>query len=149
MRKTIIFLLMIFALAFSVSAWHCTDTDAVRPPKVNGTYGFWGDNGLLGGTSYGYLDKNVPLPENCTGTRVNLSGGRFYYKNVVCNDRCDGYTLIEYYCGDRPGFPGETVMFWKYYENSEQCGYEIPEFTSIGVVLAAVSVLGLLFLRRK
>ncbi|GIU70296.1 MAG: hypothetical protein KatS3mg002_1532 [Candidatus Woesearchaeota archaeon] len=149
MKKLLLFIIMIFALSFSVNAWHCVDTDQVKPPKINGTYGFWGDNGLLGGTSSGYLDLNTPLPEGCTGTKVT-SRGNYYYKNVTCNDRCDGYTLIEYYCGDRPNHPGETVMFWNFYENSEECGYEVPEFSALAGLVAVIGALGVfVFVRKK
>jgi hypothetical protein len=48
MNKTIfIAFLALIMLSFSVSAWHCTDTDKATPKPVNNLYGTWGDNGLL------------------------------------------------------------------------------------------------------
>ncbi|MGV8151316.1 MAG: hypothetical protein ACP5NV_06335 [Candidatus Woesearchaeota archaeon] len=141
MKKLIVVVLMIFALAFSVSAWHCADTDEDQPPMVNWQYGEWGDDGLLGGTSNGYLDKNVQLPEGCTGTKIMLTQGKFYYKDVVCEDRCDGTTLIEYYCDDRPRFATETIIKWDTYQDSNECGEEVPEF---GMLAAGAAVIGAL-----
>jgi len=81
----------LFVLAFSVSAWHCTDTDAKTPIPKNNLYGTWGDNATLGGTTLGWTaDGTAPI--GCTGTQG-------YYN---CPDHCSGTTLVEYYCGDRP-----------------------------------------------
>ena len=142
-------IIMIFALSFSVTAWHCVDTDETKPPFINGSYGPWGDNGLLGGNSSGYLDWNVPLPDGCTGTRIDKNG-KFYYKNVVCPDSCSEFTLIEFYCDDMPGEYKSTIIKWKYYENSGECGYEeVPEFGLIGATLVIAGALGFLIFRKK
>lgn len=148
MKIIAIFMLFIISLSF-VSAWHCADTDQARPPKVNGHFGPWGDDGLLGGTSTGFLDKNVELPDGCTGTKI-INGNSFYYKNVVCADKCDGTTLVEYYCDDRPGYPGETVMYWNEYADSEECGYnEVPEFGTVAAGLALIGSLGIFAFTRR
>jgi hypothetical protein len=88
-------LLSLFAFVFivassSASAWHCTDTDQKVPTPHNYIYGLWGDNGLLNGTTSGWSNGTVPI--GCTGTQGNF----------VCPDTCDGTTLREYFCGDRP-----------------------------------------------
>jgi hypothetical protein len=148
MKKLLLMVIMVFALAFSVSAWHCVDSDTSQPIKVNGVYGPWGDDGFLGGTSTGYLDRDVPLPDGCTGTK-HWSNGHYYYSSVVCDDTCDGTTLIEYYCDDRPRHNGETVMFWNTYENSEECGYEVPEFGVVAAGVAMIGALGIFLFKRK
>lgn len=91
MKKTIfIIFLALIILSFNVSAWHCSDTDAKTPTVVHNAYGTWGDNGLLGGTTIGWgADSTAPL--GCTGTQGKYN----------CVDKCDGTTLVEYYCGDR------------------------------------------------
>jgi len=87
MNKSILILfLAAVMLTVSVSAWHCTDTD--KPTLTKGT---WGDNGLLNGTTRGWAATST-APLGCTGTQGNFS----------CVDKCDGTSLIEYYCGDRP-----------------------------------------------
>jgi hypothetical protein len=78
-----IFIVAIFAISI-VTAWHCVDTDAKQPAS-----GFWGDNGFLNGITTGWSADGA-APAGCTGTQGNF----------VCNDRCDGTTLVEYYCGD-------------------------------------------------
>jgi len=149
MKKILLIFVMMFALAFSVSAWHCADTDQAQPQLVNGVFGPWGDNGLLGGTSTGFLNKDVALPDGCTGTKV-LKTGYFYYKNVVCQDKCDGTTLVEYYCDDRPGVLGDEVMFWNKYDDSTECGYEeVPEFGLVAAGLAMIGALGIFAFTRK
>lgn len=151
MKIIAFFILFILSLSF-VSAWHCADTDEAKPPKVNGVFGSWGDNGLLGGTSTGYLDKNVQLPEDCTGTKIWLDKTQtnFYYKNVVCQDKCDGTTLIEYYCDDRPGHKGETVMYWNAYTDSTECGYEeVPEFGTVTAVIAMIGAVAIFAFTRR
>jgi hypothetical protein len=154
MNKTILilFLAAVF-LTFNVSAWHCVDKDQATPTKY--PYGTWGDNGLLNGTTVGW-SADGKAPAGCTGTQGNFA----------CADRCDGTTLVEYYCGDRPSeqvcdrwnydrnhhkttckswkttsFAGETVIFSKDYTNSAQCGghNEVPEF---GVVAGAIALIG-------
>jgi hypothetical protein len=149
MKKLLLIFVMMFALAFSVSAWHCADTDQAQPVKINGVFGQWGDDGFLGGTSTGYLNKDVPLPDGCTGTKVLLSRGHFYYKNIVCQDACDGTTLVEYYCDDRPGYNGETVMFWNYYRDSDECGNEVPEFGVVAAGIAMIGALTIFIVRRR
>ena len=154
MNKSIIILfLAAVMLTVSVSAWHCSDTDATTPVAVNNIFGTWGDNGLLNGTTIGWADSTPPI--GCTGTQGNYN----------CVDKCDGTTLIEYYCGDRPAtittsqdchkeaykdcnrvingicitkynnicttkttttsHLGETVIFRKEYQNSGKCGCDI------------------------
>jgi hypothetical protein len=83
MKKTLLLsFLALFVLAFSVSACHCIDTDAKQSGNL------WGDNTLFGGnTSIDY--KQVAVPEGCTPTKYGYT----------CSDRCDGTTLVEYYCG--------------------------------------------------
>jgi hypothetical protein len=194
-------------LAFSVSAWHCTDTDAVKPKlttTVYGTqgYGAWGDNGLLNGTASGW-SADGKAPVGCTGTQGN-------YK---CLDHCDGTTLVEYYCGDlvknvsktvtyqycknetvtdhnnctykkypngsyiykdgkkvedkcgtkvvencKPktkqvwalGTTGETVIFSKFYKDSNQCVPETPEFGGIAAGVAVIgAIAGVVILRKR
>jgi len=96
----------LFVLAFSVSAWHCTDTDATTPKPVHNLYGTWGDNGLLNGTTLGWTaDGNAPA--GCSGTQGNY----------VCNDHCSGNTLVEYYCGDRPA---DSVAYQDCHKESYQ-----------------------------
>lgn len=149
----IIAFLMLFILSLSfVSAWHCADTDEATPYPVRGLFGSWGDDGFLGGTSTGFLDKNVELPDGCTGTKVWLNNKhtKFYYKDVVCQDTCDGSTLVEYYCDDRPGYKGETVMYWNEYADSAECGYnEVPEFGTVAAGLAIIGALGIFAFTRR
>jgi hypothetical protein len=117
MNKTILVsFFALFILAFSVSAWHCTDTDASKPKQVTtvyGTvgYGIWGDNGLLNGTAAGW-SADGKAPEGCTGTQGN-------YK---CIDHCDGSTLVEYYCGDWVHNVSKTVKVCKN-ETYQDCNW--------------------------
>jgi len=166
MKKTIfIVFLALVMLSFSVSAWHCTDTDAKVVPTWSNTnhYGTWGDNGFLNGTTLGWGETDT-APAGCTGTQGNY----------VCPDRCDGTTLVEYYCGDRQPTQvcdkwnydsnhhkttcktyttenhwGETIIFSKEYKNSDQCIPETPEFGVVAGSLALVGALGIFLYRRK
>jgi len=139
MKKTVfISILALLVLTFSVSAWHCTDTDQAVPKPVNYLYGTWGDNGLLGGTTLGWTD-NGNAPAGCTGTQGNY----------VCQDQCNGNTLVEYYCGDRPSNPSETVIFSKNYKDSTQCIPQTPEFGVIAGGVALIGALGIFVFLRK
>jgi len=171
MNKTVLIsFFALFVLAFSVSAWHCTDTDANKPAPVNGLYGTWGDNGFLNGTTQGWsVDDKTPA--GCSGTQGNYN----------CVDHCDGTTLVEYYCGDRQptrlwsqychwvgsGYnytlicedrysnftiphTGETVIFSKLYEDLNSCVPETPEFGTIAAGVALIgAVAGVAIVRRK
>jgi hypothetical protein len=135
MRKVLyaalIVLVAIIALN-SVAAWHCTDTDANQPVSASVA---WGDNALLGGTSEGWGESNV-APAGCTGTQ-----GQY-----VCNDRCDGTTLVEYYCGPWSG--DGTIIHMHSYENSTQCN-QVPEFGVVAAIVAIVGAIGIIVYRRK
>ena len=121
MKKMLVFLIVAIAAIGMASAWHCTDTDASQP-SANVA---WGDNALLGGTTSGWGESNV-APAGCTGTQ-----GQY-----VCNDRCDGTTLVEYYCGPWSG--DGTIIHMHSYENSTQCN-QVPEF---GVIAGAIALVG-------
>jgi len=169
MNKTILIsFFALFVLAFSVSAWHCTDTDAKVPKPVHNLYGTWGDNGFLNGTTLGWTTDGI-TPAGCSGTQGNYN----------CIDHCDETTLVEYYCGDRQptnesyqdckwvghgrskhlvcetkyhmvSHTGETVIFSKLYENSDSCVPETPEFGTIAAGVALIgAVAGVAIVRRK
>jgi hypothetical protein len=139
MNKLFVLLIVIILLSASnVNAWYCEDTDESTPLPYNGFYGEWGDNALLEGTSEGWLNKWENLPNGCTG---KWSYSKKAYKSVKCNDYCAGYDLVEFYCDDRPGYSGDTVIFSRIHADSIECGYEVPEF---GVVAAAVALVGAL-----
>jgi hypothetical protein len=140
MKKTLfVTLLALIILSFSVSAWHCTDTDASKPAKVGNIYPPWGDNQLLNGTTAGWGATNT-APLGCTGTQGNY----------VCKDKCDGTTLIEYSCIARVGHGSETIITFKNYENSVQCGYEeVPEFGVVAGAIALIAGLGIIAYKRK
>jgi len=119
MNKTIVILfLTMMLLTVSVTAWHCTDTDAAKPAAVKGVYGPWGDNAKLNGITQGWSGTNF-APDGCTGTQGN------YY----CKDKCVGTTLVEYYCGDRPKYSGETIIFVKSYESDDTINTNVPDIT--------------------
>ena len=133
MKKLFIMLAMLLVSTAMVSAWHCTDTDAKQPAKASS----WGDNALLGGTTAGWSASGY-APAGCTGTQGNF----------VCNDHCDGTTLKEYYCGTWSA--DGTVIYLKSYANSTQCGHEVPEFSTVAIVVAVIGALGVFaFVRRK
>lgn len=139
MKKLLVVLAMVLLSVAPAFAWHCVDTDQSRP-GWNGTgYGTWGDNNELNGTTYGWYDKGVVLPEGCEMTGPYQGS---------CEDVCLDFTLREFVCTDRPEYPGETVIQWIDKSNSPACGYEeVPEFGAF----AAVGVLALagLFIYNK
>jgi hypothetical protein len=130
MKKLYLFALFFLAIGF-VSAWHCTDTDQTQPA---GAVVNWGDNALLGGTSSGWTSGQ--LPAGCTGT----------WSNAVCQDRCDGTTLVEYYCG--PYNKDESIIMVHNYENSTQCN-QVPEFGVVAALIAVVGAVGIIVYRRR
>jgi hypothetical protein len=138
-----LFVVALIALSFSVSAWHCLDSEQVKPPKnwTSMTYGPWGDNGVLGGETWGYYNRGVVLPEGCTQT------GSY---QAECADICIEGTLREFYCTDRPRYTWETIIQWTDYENSNECSSnEVPEFGAIGAAIVVVGALGFLIFRKK
>jgi hypothetical protein len=139
LSKIGIFALVFVALSLSASAWHCTDTDQTQPSWNGHGYGPWGDNGLLGGNTSGWLNSG-PLPQGCTGS----------WDNAKCSDFCSGKTLTEFYCNDRPGHPGETIIVAHNYEQSTQCGsHEVPEFTTIGAIVLLAGIGLFVYIKRK
>jgi hypothetical protein len=143
----VVFAVTFLALSMGASAWHCEDTDQAKPAwnSTSHMYGPWGDNTALGGNTSGWLSSQSAssiapvLPTGCTGTS----------SNAKCTDYCDGTTLREFYCSDRPRNPMETVIFWHDYENSKACN-EVPEFGTIAAGLALVgAVLGFAIVRKR
>jgi hypothetical protein len=139
-RLLIIFLAFMIAIS-SANAWHCIDTDIKKPAwnTVTKSFGPWGDDVALGGNTTGWLNAGVIKPEGCRGIQGNIK----------CNDFCKNTTLIEFSCTDRPNFAKETIITWVSHENSEACGYEIPEFGTIAGALAVIGAISVIMLTRK
>jgi hypothetical protein len=165
MKKTLfITFLALVILSVSVVAWTCNDTDAARPTNQT-KCSVWGDNGLLNGTTTGW-SINGKRPTGCTGTQ-----GKY-----ICNDKCYGTTLVEFYCGTKQATkecdkwnynrfhikttckewkevknPNDTIILSKKYKNSDQCiPNDVPEFGFVAGGIATVGVIaGALLLRKK
>ena len=127
-KRIAIYAIFFLALAGAAAAWHCEDTDESQPAFTRLGYGDWGDNGELDGTTSHWLKDDVEVPAGCTGTQ----GG------YVCTDLCDGTTLREFYCTDRPGHLGETVIDWNDYKDSLQCT-QVPEFSPVALAAAGIA----------
>ena len=137
-------LVLVLALAIpSVTAWHCVDTDEAKPAwnSSSRTYGSWGDNALLGGTTSGWHEWQTNLPQGCTFTASNQAS---------CEDVCIGATLREFVCDDRESVVGETIIEYREYTDSSECsGEEVPEFGTVATGLAILGAAAGIFLMRR
>jgi len=146
MKKSIFALFTAFILSIvSVNAWHCIDSDEANPG-----YGSWGDDGLLGGITEGWLKRhnfNGDIPEGCTRTNDQNNP-------IVCQDLCMELSLREFYCDERPNHEGETIIkFHDYDSDSEeslvcQPRNDVPEFTTVGAGLVLAGA-GLYMYRKR
>jgi len=86
------------------------------------------------------------LPQGCTGT-WNVANNSFI--NVSCQDFCSGTDLHEFYCGDKSGFVGQTIILWNLDANSAQCTSHLPVFEPMGMIVGAIGLLAGLFLVKR
>lgn len=96
----------------------------------------WGDTTL------------TALPAGCTGTWDKNAKA---YTNLNCQDYCDGTTLVEYSCGDRSGYLGETVLFKTTHAVSDQCAQvaQVPEFAPVAAGVALIGAIGAMAIVRR
>ena len=89
MKKILLFLAILAISITPAFAWHCVDTDQSQPDWNGTAFGTWGDDNTLGGTTEGWYDIGVQLPEGCEVTG-NYQG--------TCEDICMDFTLREFVC---------------------------------------------------